>query len=251
MSIEAGRAWQTAGGRGVLIMTAAPKEAEAIAHATRAAPPVREWVAAPIGQGVELVRTGVGKVNAALATATCVDPARHGLVLNLGICGRYGADAARHLLGVVVASASVYADEGLATDAGFTSIEAAGFAPGGTLASERAFEGMGVADAGVADEVAERLQGACERGAIMTVSTCSGTDDLARALEARHRDAIAEGMEGAAIGHAVARLFGGRVRFGEVRVVSNTTGDRSKQVWKLREAMSVLGAAARTLISPV
>lgn len=245
------REWKSTGGRGVLLVVAAPSEAEAICQACGVAPPTRDWQVVPVAQGVELVRSGVGKVNGALAVARCVDPSRHGLVLSMGVGGAYGADGSRRLLQVVVATESVYADEGIARSGGFTTIAQAGFPPGGSLEGERAFTGMGVADEGVAEELARRLEQASrpvERGAVLTVSTCSGTDELAAAYATRHQGAIAEGMEGAAVGHAVARWFAGNVRFGEIRVISNTTGDRDKQVWKLREALAVLGDSAKRLI---
>jgi futalosine hydrolase len=243
--------WRAAGGRGVVLVAAAPAEAKAVSQAAGCAAPERDWQAVPLAPGVELVRSGVGKVNAALAVSRCVDPDRHGLVISLGVAGRYGQDAIRKLLGVVVADASVYADEGIDTGGGFTDIAKAGFPPGGSTEGERAFAGMGVGDRGVADEIAARVSGGglvVERGVVLTVSTCSGTDALARAYAGRHEGAIAEGMEGAAVGHAAARLLGGRVRFGEVRVLSNTTGNRSEQVWKLAEALEKLSDVARRLI---
>ena len=248
--------WRAAGGRGVVLITAAPAEARAICRAAGCHEPERDWEVVRLGDSVDMVRSGVGKVNAALAVAKSVDPARHGLVLNVGVCGAYGAAelAKSRLLSVIVASASVYADEGIATEQGhgFTSMAEAGFGPGGSGGSgehDRAFAGMGVGDEGVCAEIQERLGTTrFERGVVMTVSCCSGTDALKNAYASRHAGAIAEAMEGAAAGHAVARLFGERVRFGEVRVVSNTTGDRQKQVWKLPEALDVLGRTVRTLI---
>jgi futalosine hydrolase len=83
-------------------------------------------------------------------------------------------------------------------------------------------------------------------GDIATVSTCSGTDELARAVAARTR-ACVEAMEGAAIAHALARLPGPRIPFCEIRVVSNTTGDRSKQQWDIRGSLVKLSDVAAAL----
>ena len=80
-------------------------------------------------------------------------------------------------------------------------------------------------------------------GAVATVSTCSGTGEGAEAARIR-TGAIAEAMEGAAVGQAVARLSDLQPRceagFAELRVISNTTGDRSSQRWDLKGALAVL-----------
>ena len=61
--------------------------------------------------------------------------------------------------------------------------------------------------------------------------------------------AIAEGMEGAAIGHALARCTGRGTKpeFLEIRVVSNTTGDRGRQVWDIKGALATLTRVAAAL----
>jgi futalosine hydrolase len=64
------------------------------------------------------------------------------------------------------------------------------------------------------------------------VSTCTGTDASAGAIEARTGGAV-ENMEGAAIAH-VAHLHG--VPVGEVRGISNIVTNRDTSTWKLREA---------------
>jgi futalosine hydrolase len=85
------------------------------------------------------------------------------------------------------------------------------------------------------------LPGPLHRGVIATVATCSGTDALAVEVE-RRTGAIAEAMEGAAVVHAALRLG---LPGGEVRVISNSTGDRAKQQWDIARAfaaMHTLGA---------
>jgi nucleoside phosphorylase len=49
--------------------------------------------------------------------------------------------------------------------------------------------------------------------------------------------ALAEAMEGAAVGMVAARLG---VAFAEVRVISNNTGDRGGQAWDLPGALAGL-----------
>jgi len=75
----------------------------------------------------------------------------------------------------------------------------------------------------------------------VTVSTCTGTDSVARAMAQRTRGAI-ENMEGAAIVH-VARLHG--IDVGEIRGVSNIVTNRDKAAWQLQEA----AAAAQEILA--
>ena len=89
-------------------------------------------------------------------------------------------------------------------------------------------------------DLLERLGERFTIGPIATVATCSGTD-AAAAEVARRTGAVAEAMEGAAVVHAARRL---RTRAIELRVISNTTGDRPAQRWDLTGALSALGDAA-------
>ena len=83
------------------------------------------------------------------------------------------------------------------------------------------------------------------RGAIATVSQCSGTDAAARAVAAR-TGGVCEAMEGAAVALAAA-LHDGSIRTGELRAISNTTGDRSAQVWDLDAALGSLTRGLRAV----
>jgi futalosine hydrolase len=84
-------------------------------------------------------------------------------------------------------------------------------------------------------------------GAILTVSTVTGTAARADALAARYPDAVAEGMEG--FGVATACALAG-VPFAEVRAISNAVGPRDRGAWRIREALDALaevGAFVATL----
>src|SRR5262249_45354759 len=70
-------------------------------------------------------------------------------------------------------------------------------------------------------------------GAVLSVSTVTGTASRAADLAARHPDAVAEGMEGWGVATA-ADLFG--VPFAELRTVSNLVGPRDRAAWRIREA---------------
>lgn len=225
----------------ILILAAAPKEAESLALGLGALSfPHPEWRAIPIAPGVDLARTGIGKSNAAGAAALLLDPARHRAVLSIGIAGALPCSGHEPALGsCILATTSVFADEGLRTPEAFIDCPGMGF-PLGPI------QGCGVdADADVARRIAEgvgRPPGLL-RGPIATVSTCSGTDGAAQDI-ARRTGAIGEAMEGASVGLVAARLG---VPFAEVRVISNTTGDRAAQVWDLPGALTAL----RAIIGPI
>ena len=59
-----------------------------------------------------------------------------------------------------------------------------------------------------------------------------------RSRPAARTKAVAEAMEGAAVVHAARRLGVPAI---ELRVISNTTGDRDNQKWDLAGALAALG----------
>lgn len=220
------------GDAGILFLVAARREAQAVLRGLDEGSgwgDVPEWTVIRPIEGAAVVRTGVGKVNAGAAAARFGGRSR--LLVSIGIAGALpvSGGAALEIGAPIVARESVYADEGLLAPAGFKDLAAMGFAPGPAHAPGPAFAGDG---ASVAALVAAGL-GAVR---VATVSTCSGTDALAR--EVAHRTgAQAEAMEGAAVLHAGARLGLAAV---EVRVISNTTGDRDRQVWALDRSLEAL-----------
>lgn len=225
----------TVGGRTLLVVAAAI-EAATVLRALGGDPSLgeREWAPIAVCPRFDLVVSGVGKSAAAGATARFLDLERHDAVISLGVAGALPGSG----LGVgdvVIATRAVFADEGFETPDGFTDIASAGFPPGPE-------GGMGVAcDTGMA----EAMRGLGASGAVATVSTCSGTDRLALEVE-RRTGAIAEAMEGGAVG-VTAQRVGGGARFSELRVISNTTGDRGRQEWDLAGALGRLGETAARL----
>ena len=222
-------------GRRTLLVVAAPGEAEAVLAGLGWAGEIpSEWTRTPVNERFDLVVTGVGKANAAGALATTLDPRRHGAVINIGVAGSLPGDSPPRIGGLVLATASVFADDGLATPDGFVTQAALGFPPADLPAME--FPG---------DVALLRALGAAGGASarIATVSTCSGTDALAAEI-ARRTGAVAEAMEGAAAA-LVARRFG--VPFAEVRAISNTTGDRPSQRWDLHAALDTLRTLAARL----
>lgn len=176
--------------------------------------------------GVEVVVAGIGRTNAASATTEAI--LRSGpfaAAVSVGIAGALPGGGLA-LGDLVIASESVYAEEGLETPDGFGDMRALGFPLGD-------FEGNRVpADPRLLAALGEF--GAV--GAVTTVATCSGLDRLAEAI-ARRTGGIAEAMEGAAVLHAARRLAVPAI---EVRAISNTTGDRDRQRWEIKKAFATL-----------
>ncbi|CAG0997489.1 Futalosine hydrolase [Phycisphaerales bacterium] len=224
-------------GPGILVVVAAPEEMRAVLRGMGSPREVPgEWAQVEAGAGVDVVLTGVGKANAAGAVARCADGSRHGAVLNIGVGGLLPGGTAE-LGSVVLATSSVFADEGVLEPGGFRDCAAMGF--------PAVDGGMGIA----ADQTLGKRVRACvdASGVVACVSTCSGTDRLAREVAAR-TGAMVEAMEGAAAGLSARRLG---IPFIEVRVISNTTGDRGGQRWEMRRALDslseVIGPILRTL----
>lgn len=211
-----------------LLVVAAPAEARAVLLGLNMDESLarREWTLLTGPGQLDLVVSGIGKANAAAATARTLDPSTHEAVISVGVAGSLPGSPAG-LLQVVVGTRSVYADEGILTPEGFTDCCSMGFPLG-------PFEGSAIP---AATTVIERLRPLSDHaGPIAAVSTCSGLNQLADEVRAR-TGAIAEGMEGAAIAHVGARLG---VATGELRVISNTTGDRAAQRWDLKGALAAL-----------
>ena len=193
------------------------------------------------GSGLSVMVSGVGRTNAAVATTLAVagrdDPP---LVIAAGIAGSLPAgDDTPEIGSLVIGTAACYAEEGMMTSQGFTSIAEMGF-PVAAFADGNSIS----PDAGLLKGLKHLLPSAAT-GPIATVATCSGTDALAAGSAVR-TGAIAEAMEGAAVLHA-ARLLGAPAI--ELRSISNRTGDRDRQDWKLSEAFEALRSAAAAFSS--
>lgn len=194
------------------------------------------WRPVELTDRLDLVVCGVGKSNAAGAAARALTPDRHGCVLSLGIAGALPADRTLAPGDLILATRSVLADEGMLTPAGFQSLAQMGFPP-----LPDSPDGMSVeADPRLLGTLAPLVNVAAP---VATVSVCSANDALAHDV-ARRTGALAEAMEGAAIG-TVARALA--LPFAEVRAISNTTGDRDRQRWDIRAALGALERLASSL----
>ena len=185
-------------------------------------------------RGTFVVAGGIGRTNAAASTVSALlsDGPFHWIV-NIGVAGAC-KESGLSIGDVVVGSESVYMEEGLQTPGGFQSIDAMGFSLG-------KFEGNRVP----ADSwMLEQLEGLGTIGAIATVATCSGTDELAQQVYER-TGAIAEAMEGAAVLHVAKQMNTPAI---EIRVISNTTGNRDEQEWDLQLALEKISEVTEQAI---
>jgi futalosine hydrolase len=214
-----------------LLVAAAPKECAAMleAFSLQASEPF------PIGEVVRLddrfdvIRSGVGKSAAAASTARALTLHRYRTVISGGIAGSLPSEDQLSIGDSIAANRSQFSDEGVGAPDGFIPISELGFAP---------FENgkMGIDHDSSLTEYLGSLTDV--QGIIATVSWCSGDDGCARGVVAR-TGAIAEAMEGAAVAVA-AQLVDSTIRTGELRVISNTTGNRAKQIWDLDASLSNL-----------
>lgn len=182
----------------------------------------------PTGAAVEVLAAGVGPAAAAAGTAWYL--ARNPGITTVLSAGIAGGLVTRIRLGaLVVATRSVHADLGADSPGGFLTLDDLGF---GTAS-------LPAADLKILPDAV--------RGAVLTVSTVTGTAARADALAERYPDAVAEGMEG--FGVATACALAG-IPFGEVRAISNPVGPRDRAAWRIGPALDALagvGAALATL----
>lgn len=201
----------------MLVATAVPAERDAVAGAL------------PV-PGADLIAVGVGPARAAAATATALttaalEGAPYGLVVSTGIAGGFAPHAPVGSL--VVADEITAADLGAQTPDGFLPVTELGF---GTVTHHP--------PEALVREIAAAT--GARPGAVLTVSTVTGTAVRAAQLRERHPSALAEAMEGfgvaeAAVVHGVPVL--------EIRAVSNPVGPRDRAAWRIGEALAALTEA--------
>ncbi|MCI4063879.1 futalosine hydrolase [Micromonospora sp. R77] len=213
---------------GLLVVTAVPAEAEAVR-------------AGLSDDSVTVLPVGVGPAAAGAATARLLALAEsagrpYRAVVSAGIGGGF---VGRVAVGdTVLATRSVAADLGAESPEGFIPVDELGMPP----------ELLGVGnDVPVDPDLLAALRTALPAaavGAVLTVSTVTGTATGTDALAARHPDAVVEAMEG--YGVAVAAAQAG-VPFAELRTVSNPIGPRDRGAWRMKEAFAALTEAAHAL----
>ena len=198
----------------VLVATAVPAERDAVARALDL-------------PGVDVIAAGVGPALAAASTATALtraalEGAPYGLAVSPGIAGGFAPHAPVGSL--VVADEITAADLGADTPDGFLPVTELGF---GTV-THRPPETL----------VREVVSATGARpGAVLTVSTVTGTAVRAARLRERHPTALAEAMEGFGVAEAAA-VHGTPVL--ELRAVSNPVGPRDRAAWRIGDALAAL-----------
>lgn len=219
----------------LLVVTAVDAEAAAVVAALGTAQDVTMgalpgWRLQTVLGPVDVLAGGVGVAAAAAAAAFALTARRYELVLSAGIAGGFPPTVPGD---VVVADAVVHADLGAEDGPSFRALSQLGFGDERTPL-----------DPATAVELARRCGG--RTGAVLSVSTVTGTATTARRRLEQSPDARAEAMEGAGI-LAAARLAG--VVFAEVRTISNAVGPRDRATWDIPLALRALGAAIAAITS--
>ena len=205
----------------ILIVTAVEAEARAIGDL----------------DGCLVIYGGIGRTNAAAATTQhCLESDDISTVISAGIAGALPGSGLE-IGDVLVADRCLYVEEGLESPEGFQDMQTMGFSLGDFAGNEVPV------DQGQLAEVQDHFR----TGPIATVATCSGTDEQARMVVQR-TGALAEAMEGAAVVHAARRLG---IPAMEIRGISNTTGDRTRQEWDLKSGLDAMATGVQTLISHI
>ncbi|MGI5376304.1 futalosine hydrolase [Streptomyces sp. CA-251387] len=194
--------------------TAVPAERDAVARA----------LSVP---GIDVIAAGVGPALAAASTATALttatlEGAPYSLVVSAGIAGGFTPHAPVGSL--VVADEITAADLGAETPDGFLPVTELGF---GTV-THRPPEAL-------VREVATAT--GARPGAVLTVSTVTGTAVRAARLRERHPTALAEAMEGFGVAEAAAAH---RTPVLELRAISNPVGPRDRAAWRIGDALAAL-----------
>jgi futalosine hydrolase len=176
---------------------------------------------------LDVAAAGVGPARAAASTAAALtaaalEGAPYTLVVSAGIAGGFQPGAPVGSL--VVADELTAADLGADTPDGFLPVTELGF---GTV-NHRPPKSL-VRDIAAAT--------GARPGAVLTVSTVTGTAARAAELRIRHPRALAEAMEGFGVAEAAAAHG---VPVLELRAVSNPVGPRDRAAWRIGDALAAL-----------
>jgi len=207
------------------------------------------WRGTLEGRPVLLALSGVGKANAARATTLLLERHAPQAVLLIGCGGAY-PESGLACGDLAVAEGEIFGDEGAMTSQGFLDLGPLNL-PLLENGSDRYFNRLPCSrqllQTGLpalqrfADQQSLKLR--C--GDFVTVSSCSGTDELGRWLAAR-TGGICENMEGAAT--ALCCLTR-RTPFFELRGISNLVEERNPSRWNLPGAAAVAQNAALALLA--
>lgn len=185
-------------------------------------------------EGLSVIASGAGAAAAATGAAWMLATEPYELAVSIGIGGGFAPNAP--VGSVVISTRTIAADLGADSPGGFLPIADLGFAPV-----------VDDPDEGWAEQAALALTAAgltVVTGAILSVSTVTGTAERAATLLARHPDAAAEGMEGYGVATAATMA---NIPYIEIRTISNTVGPRDRDAWRIEEALDTLAAVGEAL----
>lgn len=184
--------------------------------------------------GLAVIATGAGPAAAATGAAWMLASEPYELAASIGMGGGFLPHAP--IGSVVVSTRTVPADLGADSPEGFLPIADLGFAPPVDDPDEEWSKRIATAlsDSGLH----------VVTGAILSVSTVTGTAERTAELLARHPDAAAEGMEGYGVATAATMA---NLPYVEIRAISNAIGPRDREAWRIGEALDVLATVGRTL----
>lgn len=177
---------------------------------------------------------GVGPILAAARTARFLAKKDYDLVISAGIAGAFPGRA--DIGSIVVSTEIASGDLGVETSEGFMGIESLEF---------------GSSRFSVEENLTNKIMTELEQndiqaylGAILTLSTITGTATKAEKLMAREHQAVAEAMEGFGVATA-ANDFG--IQAIEIRAISNLVGPRDRNAWRIDDAFHSLEKASAIL----
>ncbi len=216
--------------RSLAILAATWEELEPLARSLEAEllaePWRRVWLGEWEDQRILLVEMGVGKVNAAVATALVIEKWSPSQLLLTGVAGAMPSSGLKPL-DLALATEEIYGDEGCMTEEGWLTPLDMGtpylIKKGNTIYHR--FPLIVPQNLGL------------PKGPFITLSAITGMQERAAELERLYPEALCENMEGAAIAH-VAAFYGTPLI--EVRAISNMAGKRERDKWEVERASHIL-----------
>lgn len=185
------------------------------------------------GMPVAICIGGVGKINAAAATAVMIERMSPQLVINTGCAGAYYGSGLS-IGDIAVAEEEVLGDEGATTSTGWLDLKQMNL-PYFTRKDQQYYNQLPLSSLATARAIklANRNNIKITTGRFVTVSNCSGSMTSGQKLSDRFKG-IAENMEGAAVALTCLR-YG--IDFLEVRGISNMVDERDLDKWNMRLAV--------------
>ncbi|MCE7794036.1 futalosine hydrolase [Salipaludibacillus sp. CUR1] len=178
---------------------------------------------------------GVGPVAAAARTALLLGDNSYKAVINMGVAG--GIPSNVQIGDAVIASEIIAGDLGAESPEGFKPLEELGFGVSRLKCDNRIVSPL-------KKEINNNTDITVHTGAVLTLSTVTGSAETLERLKMRFPEASAEAMEG--FGAATAADLHG-VPFYEIRTISNAAGPRNKNAWRLKDALTSLTIVSECL----